>query len=92
MKLSKSIKQNFKSLETAFKNGDVALMDCQEKATGKSVALICAINWTYPHESREPVAEFVPFAVMIAGNPFEMYNPPSEEGEGYEQCSDSPAV
>ena len=88
MKISEGYKRNFESLTTAFKHGDVALMDCQEKATGKSVALICAVNLTYPHESREPTYEFVPFAVMIDGNPFEMYTPPSQEGEGYESNND----
>jgi len=68
-------RQNFETLQTAFINGDVALMECQSRVTGEPVAVICAVN-------RQPEGdfEFVPFGLMIDGNPYEMLNPPAPAG------------
>jgi hypothetical protein len=35
---------NFDTLSRAFKNGDVALMEYVEKATGKEIAVICGVQ------------------------------------------------
>jgi hypothetical protein len=67
---------NFETLRLAFRNGDVALMDCQLKQTGESVAVICAVsrpNGDY---------EFTPFAMFFNGNPYELLNPANPDG-GY---------
>lgn len=65
---------NFDSIKRAFENGDVTLLECQLKSTGETVAVITAVN----QEDEE--FSFVPFAVMINGNPYEMLNPPSADG------------
>lgn len=67
-------KSNFETLKRAFASGDVALMECQLKATGESVAVICA---TQP-DSLE--INFIPFAMFFNGNPYELLNPPDPDG------------
>ncbi len=68
-------RSNFETLREAFLAGDAALMDCQLAATGEEVAVICAAN---PMDNGG--AEFVPFAVMFNGNPYQMLNPPKPDG------------
>ena len=61
---------NFETLQRAFNDGQVALMECEEKATGEKVAVICAYVWdgeTY---------NFTPFARFFNGNPYELLIPP----------------
>ena len=67
-------KPNFETLRAAFENGDVALLECQLKATGEPVAVVVAVN----RDSDE--FAFVPFAMMFNGNPYEMLNPPDPDG------------
>jgi hypothetical protein len=68
-------KQNFETLQQAFDNGDVALMECQLAATGEPVAVLCAANRLPDGE-----VEFAPFAMLFNGNPYEILNPPKPEG------------
>jgi hypothetical protein len=65
---------NFDTLNEAFKNDDVCLMDCIEKATGEHVAVICAT--TIDPKTKEYV--MVPFARFFNGNPYEMLINPSD--------------
>ena len=65
---------NFDTLNEAFKNGDVCLMDCIEKDTWEHVAVICAM--TIDHKTKEYV--MVPFARFFNGNPYEMLINPSD--------------
>ena len=67
-------KQNFETLSEAFANGDVCLLECQIAATGEVVAAICAAQTVHGE------VEFVPFAIMINGNPYEVLNPPKPDG------------
>lgn len=76
MKINKSVKKNFETMCKAVIADDVCIMDAREIRTGKSVVLVCAVNKTGKEY------EFVPIAVMIDGNPYEMYEPPNTEG-GY---------
>ena len=73
-------KTNFETLQAAFDNGDVALMECQLAATGEPVAVLLR---------RQPPAdgevEFAPFAMMFNGNPYEEINPPKPEGGFFTQ-------
>ena len=71
MAIPKGHRQNFQTLVNAFNAGDVVLMECQLSATGEVVAVITAAN-------RLPNGEiqFVPFAMMFNGNPYEAVNPP----------------
>jgi hypothetical protein len=80
MALSSGYKANFDTLQQAFRNGDVALMECQLSATGEPVAVVCAAN-----RQEDGSVEFAPFAMMFAGNPYEMLNPPNPEGGFYRQ-------
>ena len=52
----------------------MALLECQLKSTGETVAVITAVN----RDDEE--YGFVPFAVMLNGNPYDMLNPPSADG------------
>ncbi len=71
---------NFDTLCRAVTNGDAAVVDCQHRATGESVAVVCAVN-----ADRE--YELVPLAMLFAGDPYELLNPPSAEG-GYVSADD----
>ena len=78
MAITKGHKQNFNTLVKAVQAGDVALMECQLASTGEIVAVICAAN-RQPHGE----TQFVPFAMLFNGNPYEALNPPKAEG-GFE--------
>jgi hypothetical protein len=80
MALSSGDRANFDMLQRAFFAGDAALMECQIVATGKPVAVVCAAN---RHDDGS--VEFAPFAMLLAGNPYEMLNPPKPEGGFHEQ-------
>ena len=68
-------KQNFETLQEAFSNGDVALLECQLAATGEPIAVICAAN-----RLDDGGVEFVPFATLFNGNPYQAVNPPNPDG------------
>ena len=68
--ITKGYRANFETLERAFKNKAVALMECTDAVTGKPVIAICAVN-TVNGEY-----EFSPLAKMFDGNPYEELNPP----------------
>jgi hypothetical protein len=63
-------RENFDTLMRAFQNGDVALVDSTRKADGEQVALICTVHFDGDDY------QLTPFAEMVAGNPFELYEPP----------------
>jgi hypothetical protein len=80
MALATGHKANFKALQEAFGNGDVALMECQLAFTGEEVAVICAAN-----RLPDGGVEFAPFAMLFNGNPYEAVNPPKPEGGFHSQ-------
>lgn len=67
-------KTNFQTLLEAVRNGDVLLMECQDKATGKLCAVVCAVSLI------DGYYETVPFARLFDGNPYEELNPPHPGG------------
>lgn len=71
-------RKNFETLRRAFLNGDAALLECQLKSTGEPVPVIVAVTKV------DDEYEFIPFAMMFMGNPYELLNPPCPEG-GFEQ-------
>lgn len=75
MALAVGHKANFETLKQAFDAGDVALMECEVATTGEVVAVICAAN-----RNPDGEIEFVPFASMFNGDPYEMLNPPNPDG------------
>ena len=68
-------RRNFDTLRDAFLTGDAALMECQLTATGEAVAVLCATN-----RLADGGTEFVPFAMLFNGNPYEIVNPPNPAG------------
>jgi len=68
-------KKNFNTLRSAFHFEDVALMECRRRKDGKIVAMICCVDI-----DKDKNFSFTPFAEMINGNPFDMYDPPNTEG------------
>jgi hypothetical protein len=63
-------KANFMTLQRAFQEENVALMECKNKETGELVVVLCAV------QKAEDDYEFVPFAKMFNGNPYEEVDPP----------------
>jgi Family of unknown function (DUF6117) len=74
--IPKGHKSNLQTLIRAAKQGHLALLDCQDKNTGKPVVVLVAVQF----DGKE--YEFVPFAKMFDGNPYDELNPPQPEG-GY---------
>ena len=58
-------KANFETLQTAFADGAVCLVECGDAQTGAPVAVICAVNIDAGDY------ELVPFARFFDGNPYE---------------------
>jgi hypothetical protein len=73
-------KTNFETLQRAWKEGNVALMDATRKSDGTQVALVCAMG------VKDGMVYPTPLAVMIESNPFEDFTPP----EGMEETEGSP--
>lgn len=63
---------NFNTLKKAAGQSDMALVSAIRKSDQKPVALICAMQRN-ADESITPV----PLAVMIEGNPFELFEDPT---------------
>ncbi|MCY2989346.1 MAG: DUF6117 family protein [Planctomycetota bacterium] len=80
MALAVGHRQNFDMLRRAILAGDAALMECQLAATGEPVAVICAAN-----RLADDGTQFVPFAMLFSGNPYEAINPPNPDGGFYSQ-------
>ncbi len=78
MALSKHTKTNFATLKAAFAVDSVCVLECQDKATGKPVSVLCAVNWDGKEYS------FSPFAKMFDGNPYDELNPPNPDGGFHE--------
>lgn len=55
-------RDNFNTLRRAFDAGDACLLECRDKATGKSAYVLCALN-THDEEY-----ELVPFARLFDDN------------------------
>jgi len=67
---------NFETLKRAFANGDVCLMECKDKATGKEVAVVCGVQ-----RSGDGMIDMVPMAKLFDGNPYEQLLSPMEVDE-----------
>ena len=74
MSIAKGYTANFKTLATAFEENDVCLLECTDRATGKPVVVICATEW---HGDE---CQFIPFAKMFDGNPYDELDPPHTGG------------
>jgi hypothetical protein len=65
-------RDNFNTLNQAFSDGAACLLECHERATGKPVYVICAVN----HRGED--FELVPFATLFNENPYELFSPPGD--------------
>ena len=63
---------NFNTLLQAAANGNLALMECGDAATGEPRYVICAVG----RAGTDFV--FTPFGHLADGNPFDAYLPPSQ--------------
>lgn len=70
--LTEGDRKNFDTLRAAVANEDVALVYTTEKATGRSAALICAMNYV------DGEYEAVPLARLVDGDPYELFTDPTE--------------
>lgn len=72
--IAEGYRDNFATLQNAFRAGDVCLMSARRNADNAAVALVCVMN-----RMRDGGAEFIPFAVMVEGNPFELFADPTAD-------------
>ena len=80
MALAHHQRQNFETLRRAVLAGDAALLECQLVANGETVAAICAANRLPGGE-----IEFIPFAMLLPGDPYRAVNPPNPDGGFFSQ-------
>lgn len=78
MPINESYQANFETLIQAVQNQDACLLEARRKADGQTVALVCAV--TDSPGNPEYQYEFVPIAVMVEGNPYELFDPPDPNG------------
>jgi predicted GTPase len=62
---------NFETLKKAFRNDDVALMECTDAKTGEYRAVICMVHKDGADYQITPVCH------MPASNPFDLYVEPT---------------
>ena len=74
MAIPVSHKANLDTIYRAVSNKALAIVECQEKATGKVVNVLCAIGWDGSEHT------IVPFATMFDSNPYDVLNPPNPDG------------
>ena len=77
MAIPDPIKTNFHTLEKAFKNGDIALLECRDRNNGEPAYAICAVN-LIRQADREPEIEMIPFGLMFSSDPYETLIPASD--------------
>jgi hypothetical protein len=71
MAIAEGYKHNFEQLQRAFSNGDIALLEVTEKASGNPAVVIVAVNF----DGR--MYDFVPMARMFDGSPDAQFDPPA---------------
>jgi hypothetical protein len=64
---------NYQTLLRASDNGDLALIECTERATGRRVAVLAAIAFNGDEYVITPLAR------LFDSNPYEDLDPPSEQ-------------
>lgn len=71
MAIPEAFQKNFATMLRAAEQGDLALMECVDAATGEPRYVICAVG----REGCEYL--FTPFGHLHDGNPFGAYVPPT---------------
>ncbi|HEX2918872.1 MAG TPA: DUF6117 family protein [Edaphobacter sp.] len=75
MAIAEGYKHNFNELRRAVSNGDAALLETTEKATGKPAIVVVAVTF----DGKE--YQMVPMARMFDANPYDELDPPSGSSE-----------
>lgn len=72
MSIPDHARANFQTLLRAAENGDLALVECSDAATGEPRYVICAIG-------RDGIdCIFTPFGRLADGNPYDAYATPDQ--------------
>ncbi|WP_068074323.1 DUF6117 family protein [Novosphingobium lentum] len=71
MSIPDHARDNFQTLLRAAANGNLALMECADSATGEARYVICAVG----RDDGDYV--FMPFGHLADGDPYEAYTPPN---------------
>lgn len=81
------MRRNFETIQQADDDGNLALLESHRISDGKTVYLICGIM---PPEEGDDDGTYniTPFAEMIDGNPYELYEPPLADDEIGETSED----
>jgi hypothetical protein len=71
--------RNYDTLMKAIKGnpGRICLMQVRRRADQKEVSAIAILN-----RDDDGLISFTPFAIMVEGNPFELFDPPNPD-DGY---------
>jgi hypothetical protein len=73
MSIPDHARSNFQTLLRAAADGNLALMECADAATGQSRYVVCATAW----DGTEYV--FTPFGHLADGNPYDACLPPDPD-------------
>ncbi len=77
MAIAKHHKRNFETLGRAFDAERVVILEVRERATGQVRVAVCTVS-----NYEDGKVGFMPFAVLVEGNPFELFDPPNPD-EGF---------
>jgi hypothetical protein len=73
MSIPDHARSNLQTLLRAAADGNLALMECADAATGQSRYVVCAVAW----DGTDYV--FTPFGHLADGNPYDAYLPPDPD-------------
>ncbi|RUW87467.1 hypothetical protein EOA30_36055 [Mesorhizobium sp. M8A.F.Ca.ET.059.01.1.1] len=83
MSIPDHARSNFQTLLRAAGDGNLALMECADAATGERRCVICAVG----RDGADYV--FTPFGHLADGNPYDAYLPPDrDDAKGFLQKSE----
>ncbi|WP_433947427.1 DUF6117 family protein [Brevundimonas diminuta] len=71
MSIPDHARSNFETLLRAAADGNLALMECADSATGQTRYVICAVG------RDDDAYVFTPFGHLADGDPYEAYTPPN---------------
>lgn len=71
MSLPEYTRINFQTMLRAAQDGQLALMECIDKRTGKPVSVVCMVNQPEGED-----IEMVPVATMFDVSPYDVLEPP----------------
>lgn len=75
MAIPDAYRTNFNTLLRAAADGNLALLECTDAASGEPRYVLCAVGFDRGSYC------MTPFGHLADGNPFELYRPPSDPGD-----------